>query len=156
MIEVPPGIEQWIEQGADAYFNLAWWVAHPLVMVVAVVVLLVLAQAVLGLVSNIIKQFLLLFVKSPYLLLQWLLAKSSKSLDMPTMSLKSPRQSGKKGDLQDRLLTVLNQLEATKKEQDQLLKELKELLSDSKEYAAAPTKANAPSPKSSLSQSKKG
>ncbi|MGF1602168.1 MAG: hypothetical protein ACFCU8_09130 [Thermosynechococcaceae cyanobacterium] len=148
----------WLDQGAESYLNITWWVAHPFGMVVAVVVLLVLAQAILGLVSNFIKQLLLLIVKSPYLLLQWVLAKSSRSLNLPTMTLKSPSLKRQEtGNIQERLLKVLTQLEATKQEQEKILKELKSLLAHHQQQAtmnetvspaskSATTKPTAPQP----------
>jgi hypothetical protein len=150
-----PALDHWFAQGTEPYLNITWWVSHPLVMLVAVVVLLVLAQGVLGLVSNVIKQLLLLIVKSPYLLLQWLLAKSSTSLNLPTLTLKSPSRKHKVGtednNLQARLLTVLNQLEMTKQEQDQVLKELKIILAESQRQAAQ-SSASSPSPQPLQSQ----
>ncbi|PZD71292.1 hypothetical protein C1752_07282 [Acaryochloris thomasi RCC1774] len=145
-----PSLDRWIDQGAAPYLNLTWWVAHPLVMVVAIVVLLVLVQGILGLVSNVIKRLLLLIVKSPYLLLQWLLAKSSKSLSLPTMTLKSPSRKRKvetEDNLQERLLIALNQLEMAKQEQDRVLKELKMILVESQRKAKAvhPSASSSPS-----------
>ncbi|MGB7414546.1 MAG: hypothetical protein WA902_10090 [Thermosynechococcaceae cyanobacterium] len=131
-------LDHWLDQGAESYLNITWWIAHPFGMVVAVVVLLVLAQAILGLVSNIIKRLLLLMVKSPYLLLQWVLAQSSRSLNLPTMTLKSPSLKRQEtGNTQERLLKVLTQLEATKQEQEKILKELKSLLVSSQQQAGA-------------------
>jgi hypothetical protein len=126
----------WLNQG-EPYLNLAWWVAHPLVMVVAVLVLLVFAQAILSLVSTIIKRLLLLIVKSPYLLLQWLLAQSSRSLNLPTMTLKSPnlKRLETHGTVHERLLKVLTQLEATKQEQEKILQDLKILLASGQQQA---------------------
>lgn len=145
MLGVPASLERWLDQGADAYLNLAWWVAHPLVTVVTIVVLLVLAQGILGLVSNVIKQLLLLMVKSPYLLLQWLLAKSSTSLNLPTLSLKSPtlkRVPNQPSQTSDRLLSAIRQLEATQKEQTQILKELKSILAAHQKQGAAAKSAS--------------
>lgn len=143
-----PSLDRWLTQGTEPYLNITWWVAHPFVLVIAVVVLLVLAQGILGLVSNVIKRLLLLIVKSPYLLLQWLLSKSSKSLKLPPMTLPPGlnRKAGTADNLQERLLTVLTQLEATKQEQDRVLKELKSILVESKRQARVPP------PSASLSQ----
>lgn len=129
-----PLLTRWLDQGTQPYLNITWWASHPLVMVVAIVVLLVIAQGILGLVSKVIKQLLLLIVKSPLLLVQWLLAKSSKSLNVPTLAIKAPnfiRKSGPKDTLNERLQIVLNQLESAQKEQDRVLKELKKLLAES-------------------------
>lgn len=128
-----PLLTRSLGEGAEPYLNITWWLSHPLVMVVTVLVLLVTAQGILGLVSKVIKQLLLLIVKSPYLLLQWLLAKSSQSLNLPTMALKEPkldRKSGKEEKLHERLLISLNQLETAQKEQDRVLKELKNMLAE--------------------------
>jgi hypothetical protein len=146
-----PALDHWFNQGTEPYLNITWWVSHPLVMLVAVVVLLVLAQGVLGLVSNVIKQLLLLIVKSPYLLLQWLLAKSSISLNLPTpKSLSLKRNAGTEDkNLHARLLTVLNQLEMTKQEQDQVLKELKIILTESQRQTA---RSSSPAPQPLQSQ----
>lgn len=123
-----------VELLVDPYLDLTWWMGHPLFAIIAILLLLVIAQAVLGLVSYLIKQLLLVLMKSPYFLFRWLLNKASIKFDLPLPTRFAQTQkpdlptAPATGDAQERLIALLDQLEHTKTEHNQLLGELKQVL----------------------------
>lgn len=102
------------------YPLVSWVMAHPLLAAIGILVSLALLQIILGSMSNLIKHLFISLIKSPYSLLKWLLGKRLVSTTNRSSSAKT----------QDRIMATLHRLEACKREQDQLLQELKKLIAE--------------------------
>lgn len=110
--------------GSDTYAALSWWVSHPFLAIAFALLVLVLLQATLELLSNLIKQIVLWFVRLPYKLVYGLFSKTVR----PFNTLKFPLATPTSAQTRERLITVLNRLERLRQEQDQLLQELQDIL----------------------------
>lgn len=124
---VTGGLSSW----SGTVLNLAWWFAHPLLAVITVIGLLLLLQGLLSLLSSLIRQILLSVVKAPYKLVQWSLSKTAVPFNRFAEPNANPSRAMQ--DVPERLLQVLTQLEAARREQDKLLQELKTILTISQQ-----------------------
>lgn len=127
----------------DPYLDLTWWMGHPVWSAIALLLLLVLAQAILGLVSHLIKRFLLVLVKSPYFLFQWVLRQAAARLQVPLPArfMQAQPAIDRSQSVQGQIAAILQQLEETKRIQDQLLQDLKQLVHTNPTLGQAPTKS---------------
>lgn len=134
-------IWDWLNQ----YPVLYWLTLHPIWLLVTLVTLLFLLSGLLGAIARLTERLWLAILRSPITLIRWIWRGSlfllsrlftAKSTEAPSVSVKSSvvtlgAASLTPGALtsQDRLTEVLNRLEALRQEQDELLREVKLLLS---------------------------
>lgn len=134
-------IWDWLNQ----YPVLYWLTLHPIWLLVTLVTLLFLLSGLLGAIARLTERLWLAILRSPITLIRWIWRGSlfllsrlftAKSTAAPSVSVKSSvvtlgAASLTPGALtsQDRLTEVLNRLEALRQEQDELLREVKLLLS---------------------------
>ncbi|NJK41223.1 MAG: hypothetical protein HC934_07475 [Acaryochloridaceae cyanobacterium SU_2_1] len=135
-------LDNWLQGLGQDYPILPWVMAHPLLAIIGILVSLALLQLLLGSISNIIKHLFVSLIKSPYSLLRWLLGKTTIPFRFSPFSASNHPDAGK---TQDRIVVTLNRLETCKREQDQLLQELKKLISEREHQKAAIPNPN-PSP----------
>lgn len=110
--------------GAEVYAALSWWVSHPFLAIAVALFVLVLLQATLELLSNLIKQIVLWIVRLPYKLVYGLISKTVR----PFNTLKLPLVTPNSAQTRERLITILNRLQRLRQEQDHLLQELQDIL----------------------------
>lgn len=98
---------------------VAWATSHPYWAVAIAILALTLLQALLSLTSTAVKQALLWLLKVPFMVIGWLAIQGFRS----TQQAMAPAPD-------EQVTHILQQLETLRHEQDELLNELKTLLSE--------------------------
>jgi len=115
-------LQNWL----NAHPLIHWVVDHPLWTVGLIVVTIFLFWGLLRAIARFIEQLWLIILRSPLFLFRWVLSMGTQTYqrlagapELPTTAV-----SGN----QERLTEILNRLETLRQEQDELLKEVKTLL----------------------------
>ncbi|MEL6469878.1 MAG: hypothetical protein AAFQ74_09130 [Cyanobacteria bacterium J06623_4] len=115
-LELPDSLDQLANIASQLQTAISAALSHPILAVLSVLLTIALIQIIADLVKRLIKASLAFVLKLPLLLSQWLWQRVTASDESP--------DSTKVEDL-------LTRLEILRQEQDQILAELKQLLSDS-------------------------
>lgn len=102
---------------------LAWIITHPLYAVALGLLLLVLLWGLIGAIANLVQQAWSALLHAPLRLIRWIWRSSIGLLTAATLPKAAPEP-----DKNQRLADLLNQLEAIRLQQDQLLEEVKAIL----------------------------
>jgi hypothetical protein len=103
---------------------LAWLITHPLYTLGIGLLLLVLLWGLIGAIANLVQQAWSALLHAPLKLIRWLWRGSINLLTAATL----PKATTPESDKNQRLADLLNQLEAIRLQQDQLLEEVKVIL----------------------------
>ena len=106
--------------------TIHWIVDHPLWSVGLIVLAIFLFWGLLRAIAQFMEQVWLLILRSPLLLLRWLLSLGTNAYQRLTGSKTLPAEIV--SDNQQRLTDILTRLETLRQEQDELLREVKTLL----------------------------
>jgi hypothetical protein len=116
-------IQTWLED----HRMIAWAIAHPLLAFGGLLVMVLMFGGLLRAIARLTEQVWILLLKAPLKLGKWLLSLVSRAFRQTTAP-KSLPVSTYIGDRKERLHDILNQLEAIRQEQDELLKEVKSII----------------------------
>jgi hypothetical protein len=103
---------------------LAWLITHPLYALAIGLLLLVLLWGLIGAIANLVQQAWSALLHAPLKLIRWTWRSSVNLLKVNALPKATPLES----DKNQRLADLLNQLEAIRLQQDQLLEEVKAIL----------------------------
>lgn len=103
---------------------LAWLITHPLYTLAIGLLLLVLLWGLIGAIANLVQQAWSALLHAPLRLIRWVWRSSISLLTTATL----PKVTTPEPDKNQRLADLLNQLEAIRLQQDQLLEEVKAIL----------------------------
>lgn len=122
-------VQDWLNQ----YPWLLWLTTHPWWLLVTVLLILFLLSGLLRAIAGLTEKLWLALLSLPVMLVRWIWQGTIFLLSRPFASKPAMMQSGlinpPNVHLQDRLTEVLDRLESLRQEQDELLKEVKVLLS---------------------------
>jgi cell shape-determining protein MreC len=104
---------------------MAWIVSHPLWAIALFFIALLLCWGLLGAIARLVQQACLLILRAPLKLLRWLFNGLFKAF--PTSVLKA-KESTVLEQREQRLLETLKRLEALQQEQEELMQEVKTIL----------------------------
>ncbi len=116
--------QDWLNQ----YPVLLWLAGHPLWLLGTIVLTLFLLAGLLRAVASLTEKLWLTLLRFPILLFQWLWQGTFFLLSRP-FAPKSPIAQAALPSSSDRLAELLDRLEALRKEQDELLQEVKSIVS---------------------------
>ncbi|MBD1870212.1 hypothetical protein H6F95_23545 [Cyanobacteria bacterium FACHB-471] len=102
---------------------LAWLITHPLYALVIGLLLLVLLWGLIGAIANLVQQAWVALLHAPLRLIHWVWCSIISLFTVATLPKSAPEP-----DKNQRLADLLNQLEAIRLQQDQLLEEVKAIL----------------------------
>ena len=100
-----------------------WFVAHPVVTLVLVLVLLVLVRGLLGAIGRLTEQIWLTILRLPITFTQWVFTLGAGLFNRSALSSQPEQPSS-----QQQLATLLDRLETLKLEQDELIKQVRAIL----------------------------
>jgi len=103
---------------------LAWLITHPLYTLAIGLLVLVLLWGLIGAIANLVQQAWSALLQAPLRLIRWLWRGSISLFTTATL----PKATTPESDKNQRLVDLLNQLEAIRLQQDQLLEEVKAIL----------------------------
>ncbi|MBE9179268.1 hypothetical protein IQ268_11910 [Oculatella sp. LEGE 06141] len=123
---VQTAIAQSIQTWLEGHPMLAWFITHPLIALFLMLVLIWLGWGLLGAIAHLSERIWLMTLQAPLKVGRWMLHRVAALFqrgDRPQALPKiSPNQA------QEKLATLLDRLEAVKREQDELLKEVRALV----------------------------
>jgi hypothetical protein len=102
---------------------LAWLVTHPLYTLAIGLLVLVLLWGLIGAIANLVQQAWVALLHAPLRLIHWVWCSIISLFTVATLPKAAPEP-----DKNQRLADLLNQLEAIRLQQDQLLEEVKAIL----------------------------
>jgi len=114
-------IQTWMEEHPIA----AWLIVHPLLSVGLLLVAIILLRGLLGAIAQLTERIWMAILRFPMKLASWLFTSTAQLFIRSTSDTQTPVEQPTQ---QERLIAILARLEAIQQEQDQLLKEVREVL----------------------------
>lgn len=120
-------VQDWVTSSTEEWFAqhplIAWGVDHPLWTLGVILLVIFLCWGFLKAIAQLIERVWLLIFQFPLRLSQWLFRSLFNLYRRKPLAASEAEESG------DRLAVILQQLDRLRQEQDQLLEEVKTLLS---------------------------
>jgi hypothetical protein len=110
---VTESISDWL----DTHSPWAWLFTHPIALVICALIALFLLSGLLSAIAQLTQRLWIGLLRSPLSLTRWIFGKGSQLVKRPFAE---PQP--------DRLMVVLDRLESLKREEDELLQEVRSLL----------------------------
>jgi hypothetical protein len=107
----------------------AWLINHPLKAGLLILAILLLVQGLFGAIASVFKNFWLWLLKFPYHLLRGLIVGIFNLIWQRSGKAKAVELKGEKAIAQTRVAEILNELATMQRQQEQLMKEVEEILS---------------------------
>jgi hypothetical protein len=124
---VATGVQDWVTNSTEEWFTqhplIAWGINHPLWTLGFALIALFLSWGFLKAIAQLVERVWLLIFQSPLKLGQWLFQSLFNFYKQGTLASEQTEQSG------DRLTIILQRLDRLRQEQDELLEEVKTMLS---------------------------
>ncbi|NJO42772.1 MAG: hypothetical protein HC769_23590 [Cyanobacteria bacterium CRU_2_1] len=113
-------IQDWLT--AHPVWN--WLLTHPLWLIGLILLILFLVTGLIGAIARLTEAIWLAILQAPLKLIQWLLLGIARLLKIPFTVKKNAAKPTQESQ-QERLAIILNRLETLKREQDELLQEVR-------------------------------